>query len=408
MKKYTKRKDPLPEIKLKDPALQSHMHSFLGIPNSPKYQHFVKSLRNAKRRILGIHSIDHKRRRRTIRGGDKSYLKRLNVLVNNEENVKNLLEWVNAYNRALEPGKLPLLPEHWKNMGTDKALTLNHLLFKPGDGGEPDIHNKKSKLKEYDLYKSLLPFLTSVSNILTSKLLNPSQADVDSNHDFRTMLMMTMDILRELNLYANPLWFDEMYYYFYYLNLDKIFSYFMDKYEKYKTDVDKTPKAREKRLDAYRYVLPAKYDDRLFADEEYSKSYNEFIPFYDVFEPNSAVNDIDAANHMFNMLYYNPPAPLVDTEKVSLVTRLPKRKEDETGGAEYEEVEEEAKRNSKRNVVPVSITPNLNLKIPQSEPKDTPVTGIIKAQQIGKTQSDTIKNALKKQSDDPNDDGFWS
>jgi hypothetical protein len=324
MARETKRKrPPIYEIKLKDPALHVHMMSFLGKPGSQKYRDFVKSLFHAKRQILG----ERRKMRSTLKGGKgatpkKPYLSRLNVLINNQDDINSLLAWVNSYNKSLDNKNL-LLPEQWKNISV-VDLSFEHLMYKPVNG-TLDANDKETFLKQYDLYKSLFPFFTNIVNVLTAKLLTTE----DTGGVLYKSLMTSMKVLRELNLYANPVWFDEMYYYFYFLKLDKVFSYFMAKYNKHKSDFYKTPSVREKRLDVSRYTLPALYDDRMFGDENDKAKVdpNEFIPSYQIDEPNQIKNDIDAANHMFNMLYYKPPVQVIDKGKISFVTQLPEKRD---------------------------------------------------------------------------------
>jgi hypothetical protein len=56
-------------IKLNDVELDMHKQRFLGKPGSKKYIEFVKSLKDAKKRILGVQSKNSQGSRRRMRGG---------------------------------------------------------------------------------------------------------------------------------------------------------------------------------------------------------------------------------------------------------------------------------------------------------------------------------------------------
>jgi hypothetical protein len=181
-----------------------------------------------------------------------------------------------------------------------------------------DLMTKGGKpVKEYELYTTLFPFLMKIylqlaKDLRTGK--NSSKPETDPEPELgklRDNMIYTMELLRELNLYANPLWFDEMYYYFYYLNLNSFFDGLMGKFNQFKFDDEPSPK-RESKTTIQRYAIPSFADDRLFSADRYQDyvDKNRFLPMFTMETKKNQKAAVEQANSLLNAIYYgyNNPA----------------------------------------------------------------------------------------------------
>lgn len=175
-----------------------------------------------------------------------------------------------------------------------------------------DLMNKDGKpVKEYELYTTLFPFLMKIylqlaKDLKTGKNSSKPETDTDpQSGKLRDTMIYTMELLRELNLYANPLWFDEMYYYFYYLNLNSFFDGLMGQFNKFKFDDEPSPK-RESKTTIRRYAIPSFADDRLFTSERYAEyvDKNRFLPMFSMKTTKSQKAAVEQANSLLNAIYY--------------------------------------------------------------------------------------------------------
>lgn len=225
---------------------------------------------------------------------------------------KKLFDYINGANKQTtppvsKPNEPPLFTIHGKTPSDiDDLMTKEDLTTKD-----------KKPVKEYELYTTLFPFLMKIylqlaTDLRTGK--NSSKPKDDPEPELgklRDNMIYTMELLRELNLYANPLWFDEMYYYFYYLNLNSFFDGLMGKLNDFKFDDEPSPK-RESKTTIKRYAIPSFADDRLFSADRYEDyvDKNRFLPMFTMKTKKNQKAAVEQANSLLNAIYYgyNNPA----------------------------------------------------------------------------------------------------
>jgi hypothetical protein len=127
-------------------------------------------------------------------------------------------------------------------------------------------------------------------------------------------LIFVIELLREINLYASPIWFDDLFYYFYYLNLDKIFKNITGVLGNFMKSRDAPPIA-ETGADFYMDVYPSREND---TDIDNQKE-NRYVSYLRMKERNPGPENIRHLNHWLNLIYYGPFTPKTHTKKVSLL-----------------------------------------------------------------------------------------
>jgi len=279
-------------VKLKNPLLAVHMKEVLGTPRSEKYKMFMKSLQDAKKRIFGTKLCGNHSRTKKMYGG---FRMRLYSKID-ETKMKRIIDFANQNNILLN----------------NQPLTLENLYFKRDKNG----NLSKSIISEKDLYSNLFPVLMNIYTKLVQKF--NKLTDEDELEEIRKDLMFVIELLREINLYSNPIWFDDIYYYYYYLNLDKWLS--MAK-----------PLMKYMNMDNFQETGPEGPSDNLYDKERGMGMYvdlyasrsndvdientqrNRFVPYYRMKDKHTMEENMDGINHWLNLIYYRPFNPKVST-----------------------------------------------------------------------------------------------
>ena len=69
----------------------------------------------------------------------------------------------------------------------------------------------------------IFPLLLKIEVLLSNKI-NDTTTDANELIEIRNHYQFVMDLLREVNLHINPIWYDRLNYYIHALNLDSVFN----------------------------------------------------------------------------------------------------------------------------------------------------------------------------------------
>jgi hypothetical protein len=338
-----KKKDSHQIVQLKDPELEMHKQMFLGKPGSKKYREFVKSWREAKARIIGTPSKGATRRR--MNGGAKGRIRLFAKA--DEKKMRKLLDFANMSKWFTGDEKLEQ-EEYTMDENTETYKTVRAQNGEPKDqvtidgippgqmapdairyrfkkNGQID-RTPKGVLSEREIYKKLLPFLMKLHTQLEQQMERLSDRDTSDAYQFTTdNLMFVTELLREINLYANPIWFDDLYYYYYYMRLDKVLGPMMKIFNRLKAVADEKPKNREQGMDFIMRTYPSRENDLDIDNQLVSR----VIPFFDVKQRNALDSNIRGINHFLNAMHLGPYTPMLDEKTANLVIQQGPRKEPE-------------------------------------------------------------------------------
>jgi len=92
--------------------------------------------------------------------------------------------------------------------------------------GEKSIICSAEDVKIHIIPPLLIVYMSLIDGLYNTqfKNLRDSEKKIQSD-DFRSFIGKIIILLRRLNLYSNPVFFDDLYYYYYFLSLDKIFPW---------------------------------------------------------------------------------------------------------------------------------------------------------------------------------------
>jgi len=332
-----RKKDHHEIVRLKNPELEMHKQMFLGKPGSKKYRDFVKSWREAKTRILGFTAKSEKgRTQRQFSGGAKGRVRLFAKA--DEEKMRKLLDFANMEkwltgNEPLKEEKYTIDEEEatyrtiQSGMGdTKERATIDGVL--PGTMS-PDViryrfknskidRSPKGVLSESEIYRKLLPFFMKVHSQLDQQLERLADQDTSDAYQFTTENMLfSTELLREINLYANPIWFDDLYYYYYYMRLDKIIGPVMKVFNRLKNPPDEKVNKKDRGADFIMSVYPSRENDFDVDNQLVSR----IIPFFDMKERNSLESNITGINHLLNNMYFGPFTPIINKKMTNLLVQ---------------------------------------------------------------------------------------
>ena len=329
-----RKKDHHEIVRLKNPELEIHKQMFLGKPGSKKYRDFVKSWREAKTRILGLRNDRLTKHR--FSGGAKG---RVRLFAKADETkMRKLLDFANMGKWLT--GNEPLAeaeyiideePAKYKTikvaMGDPKEQPAIEGLS-PGTMAPDAIRYRfknsridrspKGVLSESEIYRKLLPFFMKVHSQLEQQLERLMDQDTSDAYQFTSdNMLFSTELLREINLYANPIWFDDLYYYYYYMRLDKIIGPVMKVFNRLKTAPDENANKKERGADFIMNVYPSRENDFDVDNQLVSR----VIPFFDMKERNSMNANITGINHLLNNMYFGPFTPIINKKMTNLLVQ---------------------------------------------------------------------------------------
>ena len=338
-----KKKDSHEIVQLKDPELEMHKQMFLGKPGSKKYREFVKSWREAKARILGTKSKKSGTRR--MNGGAQGRIRLFAKA--DEKKMRKLLDFANMSkwltgDESLEQAEYTIdeKQEKYKTIyaknGEPKeqvaidglapgTLAPDAIRYRFKKNGQID-RTPKGVLSEREIYKKLLPFFMKLHTQLEQQLERLSDRDTSPAYEFTTdNLMFVTELLREINLYANPIWFDDLYYYYYYMRLDKVIGPMMKIFNRMKAAADEKPNNREQGMDIIMRTYPSRENDLDIDNQLVTR----VIPFFDAKQRNALESNIRGINHFLNAMHLGPYTPMLNEKTTNLVIQQAPRKEPE-------------------------------------------------------------------------------
>lgn len=158
---------------------------------------------------------------------------------------------------------------------------------------------------------SLFPYLLKIYSQLLENLSRIEDTSTQTYTDTKNNLLYCLQVLREIYLFVNPAWYDELYYHYYYLNLDKWFDFFKDKLQFPDTSY-KNKRGTEYTMHVYRSkendkCLDCKEDNRYFTDFRYK---------------NIGEDNIRDINHILNQMFFfkDKESPVLNSTKAVLQT----------------------------------------------------------------------------------------
>lgn len=323
-------------VRLKDPELEMHKQLFLGKPGSKKHRDFVKSWREAKMRILGIKPATGKTRRQFY-GGAKG---RVRLFAKADETkMRKLLDFANMSKWLTGDEKFEdveyTIDEKQEKYKTIKqkngdkkdqvaidglapgTLAPDAIRYRFNADGRID-RSPKGVLREREIYKKLLPFFMKVHSQVEQQLERLTDNNSSDSYKFTLdNLLFVTELLREINLYANPIWFDDLYYYYYYMQLDKVIGPAMKIFNKLKSAPDEMLNKKDLGADFTMKVYPSRENDFDIDNQLVSR----VIPFFDMKERNSLESNITGINHFLNTMYFGPYTPMINEKMVNLLVQ---------------------------------------------------------------------------------------
>ena len=330
-----KKRESHERIQLKNPELEMHKQMFLGKPGSKKYREFAKSLREAKARILGIPLSRKSGTRRRIKGGAKG---RIRLFAKADEvKMRKLLDFANM-SQWLTGDESFVEEEYMVDEETEKYETLHPkngepkppvsieglspgslspdaIRYRFKKNGQID-RTPKGVLSEGEIYKKLLPFFMKLHTQLQQQFERLLDKDTSDAYKFTSdNMVFSTELLREINLYANPVWFDDMYYYYYYMRLDKLVGPMMKIFNKLKFDEEGKSKQKVQGADFIMQVYPSRENDFDLDNQLTSR----VIPVFDMKRYNQLEENIRGINHFLNKTAYDIYTPMIDERKTNLV-----------------------------------------------------------------------------------------
>jgi len=137
-----------------------------------------------------------------------------------------------------------VLPNRWDNMEVMGLLDV----VKDQSNGPCKAEDIKTEYIPFFLqvYMRLAERLKAQVNADNTNDLSANKLATEYNdYDLRDLLLFNITLLRNMNMYANPMFFDDLYYYYYFLQLDKIFPSMDDFFRFFEM-----PKGQPKKTDA--------------------------------------------------------------------------------------------------------------------------------------------------------------
>ena len=210
-----------------NPELDKHRKIVLGEPGSKLWNEYYDGLILTKYLFFGEDSIRQyvENSRKTLKNR-KSTRTRIGGGPNtggSEENAK----WLIALFETDEMDKYQkycMREFNWLWMFVDNN-TNNHTQITFNDF----YKNNKNKIQFSSEHVKifLIPFFLKIYLELVEKL---KETKIQNNNNdesdlLRKYILITIDLLRNMNMYANPVFFDDLYYYYYYLGIDNIFPF---------------------------------------------------------------------------------------------------------------------------------------------------------------------------------------
>lgn len=332
-----RKKDYHEVVRLKNPELEMHKQMFLGKPGSKKYRDFVKSWREAKTRILGFKKSEKGRTQRRYSGGAQG---RIRLFAKADEvKMRKLLDFANmgkwlTGNEPLEEAEYTIDGDLAKyktikvGMGDPKeqasinglspgTMAPDAIRYRFKKNGQID-RSPKGVLSESEIYRKLLPFFMKVHSQLEQQLDRLMDNDSSEAYQFTTdNMLFSTELLREINLYANPIWFDDLYYYYYYMRLDKIIGPIMKVFNRLKNPPDEQVNKTDRGADFIMNVYPSRENDFDVDNQLVSR----VIPFFDMKERNSMNANITGINHLLNNMYFGPFTPIINKKMANLLVQ---------------------------------------------------------------------------------------
>ena len=325
-------------IPLRNPELEMHKRMFLGKPGSKKYREFAKSWRDAKARILGTPSSKKGHTRRQMNGGAKGRIRLFAKA--DEDKMRKLLDFANSAkwltgDETFEDAEyiIDTKQETYRtikpNNGQPKeqatidgiapgSLVPDAIRFRldPKQKSQFD-RTPKGVLSERDIYSKLLPFFMKVHAQLQSQLERLSNNENSDAYQFTSdNLIFATEILREINLYENPIWFNDLYYYYYYMRLDKILGPVMKIFNRIKSaSPDESVNKHDQGADFIMKVFPSRENDFDIDNQLVSR----VIPFFDARIRNSSNANIRGINHFLNTAYFGVYTPMINEKMTNLL-----------------------------------------------------------------------------------------
>jgi hypothetical protein len=323
-------------VRLKDPELEMHKRLFLGKPGSKKHRDFVKSWREAKMRIFGTKPATGKTRR-NFYGGAKG---RIRLFAKADEtkmrqllDFANMSKWLDG-NEKFEDAEYtidekqekyktirPKTGEKKDQVTIDKltpgTLAPDAIRYRFDSKGKID-RSPKGVLSEREIYKNLFPFFMKLHSQVEQQLERLTDNNTSDAYNFTLdNLLFVTELLREINLYANPIWFNDLYYYYYYMQLDKIIGPAMKIFNRIKTSPDEMVNKKDRGADFIMKVYPSRENDFDIDNQLVSR----VIPFFDMKERNSLDANITGINHFLNTMYFGPFTPMINEKTMNLLVQ---------------------------------------------------------------------------------------
>ena len=160
----------------------------------------------------------------------------------------------------------------------------------------------------------------------------PEPVDVteQKSSKIRKLILFSINLLRNMNMYANPLFFDDLYYYYYFLNLDKVFPSMDDFFRMFDT-----PEAEPKKNNSKVNVKMQVYEQ--FPNDDPSQAAQEEKHYgYEMVEKWTGADPETNFDWFLNLVqlhpdfYYKLPV-VAETEKEFLFEEVPVDKDKPDG-----------------------------------------------------------------------------
>ena len=152
----------------------------------------------------------------------------------------------------------------------------------------------------------------------------------EKSSKIRKLILFSINLLRNMNMYANPLFFDDLYYYYYFLNLDKVFPSMDDFFRMFDTP-EPEPKKNNSKVNVKMQVYEQFPNDDPSQAAQEEKHYG-----YEMVEKRTGANPETNFDWFLNLVqlhpdfYYKLPV-VAETEKEFLFEEVPVDKEKPDG-----------------------------------------------------------------------------
>ena len=242
---------------IQNPELNKHRRLFLGEPGSNKWKEYYAGWSKTKRVLFNETDTDTEQQtkrntRKNVGGGDKcagwfEYLmtntKMQHLLqfaqtqqiesppswLDDEEeefNPENIFETIQQNGKCnAEMIKIEYIPFFFKvYMQLIESLKSFKYKTKSISATTDTGEDEDEDIIDSDSTNSVVSDLTAIqdSSVFTQESVNVAAKKNYDEPTLRELLLFNIEVLRTLNMYANPMFFDDLYYYYYFLNLDKI------------------------------------------------------------------------------------------------------------------------------------------------------------------------------------------